>query len=217
MRSAALWESYDENHRAAAVSAVADIVRACRDAEKGYSRAAQDVRDPKVAEQGHASLEGIGRGMPMHFFQRQRNVFQGGQMREQIESLEHNANRAAVAEQGRFVESEAETRKALALSHQQDPSLWCELAFLYWTSGQLDRMRSFMSELLVAHPNFGLARFLGVGRSFAFLAQNIYGGVEVAFGFDERFLAIHQTGTGCFAEFGDGGGSNFRHVERVDS
>jgi len=62
--------------------------------------------------------------------------------------------------QGRFTEAEAEDREALTLSHQRDPSIWCELAFLYWTSGQLDRMRSFMTELLVAHPNFGLARYL---------------------------------------------------------
>src|SRR5262245_25421048 len=62
--------------------------------------------------------------------------------------------------QGRFDEAEAESREALTLSHQRDPSIWCELAFLYWTAGRLDRMRSFMSELLVAHPNFGLARYL---------------------------------------------------------
>jgi tetratricopeptide (TPR) repeat protein len=62
--------------------------------------------------------------------------------------------------QGRFAEAEAEDREALSLSHQRDPSIWCELAFLYWTSGQLERMRSFMNELLVAHPNFGLARYL---------------------------------------------------------
>jgi tetratricopeptide (TPR) repeat protein len=62
--------------------------------------------------------------------------------------------------QGRFAEAEAEDRDALTLSHQADPSIWCELAFLYWTSGQLGRMRSFMGELLVAYPNFGLARYL---------------------------------------------------------
>jgi tetratricopeptide (TPR) repeat protein len=61
---------------------------------------------------------------------------------------------------GRFEEAEAEDREALTLSHRADPQIWCELAFLYWTSGRLDRMQEFMRELLVAYPNFGLTRFL---------------------------------------------------------
>lgn len=61
---------------------------------------------------------------------------------------------------GRFADAEAEDRRALALSHQTDPSIWCELAFLYWTSGRLDRMGELMDDLLVAYPNFGFTRFL---------------------------------------------------------
>ena len=61
---------------------------------------------------------------------------------------------------GRFADAEAEDRRALALSHQTDLSIWCELAFLYWTSGRLDRMGELMDDLLVAYPNFGFTRFL---------------------------------------------------------
>jgi tetratricopeptide (TPR) repeat protein len=61
---------------------------------------------------------------------------------------------------GVFLEAEQEDRQALTLSHQTDPQIWCELAFLYWTSGRLDRMREFMNDLLVAYPNYGLTRFL---------------------------------------------------------
>lgn len=61
---------------------------------------------------------------------------------------------------GRFSDAEAEDRQALSLSHQTDPSFWCEMAFLYWTSGRLDRMGELMKELLVAYPNFGFTRFL---------------------------------------------------------
>lgn len=61
---------------------------------------------------------------------------------------------------GKFADAEAEDRTAMRLSHQKDPSIWCEVAFLYWTSGQLGQMDGFMRELLVAHPNFGFTRFL---------------------------------------------------------
>ena len=61
---------------------------------------------------------------------------------------------------GRFDDAEAEGREALELSRQSDPAIWCELAFLYWTSGRLDRMEELMNQLLVAHPNFGLTRYL---------------------------------------------------------
>jgi serine/threonine protein kinase/Flp pilus assembly protein TadD len=61
---------------------------------------------------------------------------------------------------GKFPEAEMEDRQALTLSHQADPQMWCELAFLYWTAGQIDRLQTFMDDLLVAHPNFGLTRFL---------------------------------------------------------
>jgi tetratricopeptide (TPR) repeat protein len=61
---------------------------------------------------------------------------------------------------GRFADAEAEDRRAIALSYQRDPSYWCELAFLYWTYGHLDKMGGLMKELLVAHPNYGFTRFL---------------------------------------------------------
>jgi len=61
---------------------------------------------------------------------------------------------------GRFDEAEKEDLQALKLSHRQEPSIWCEVAFLYWTAGRLDRMSEFMDELLVAYPNFGFTRFL---------------------------------------------------------
>ena len=61
---------------------------------------------------------------------------------------------------GKFPEAEEEDRQALTLSHQADPQIWCELAFLYWTSERVDHMQELMKDLLVAHPNFGLTRFL---------------------------------------------------------
>ena len=61
---------------------------------------------------------------------------------------------------GRYSDAESADRRALVLSRQVEPSYWCELAFLHWTAGQLDRMDELMKELLVAHPNFGFTRFL---------------------------------------------------------
>jgi len=61
---------------------------------------------------------------------------------------------------GRFAEAERAAFRALDLAGRAHPSYWCEVAFIYWTSGQLDRMEEFMPELLVAHPNHGLSRFL---------------------------------------------------------
>ena len=61
---------------------------------------------------------------------------------------------------GEFPQAEEQDKQALLLSHQIDPQIWCELAFLYWTSGRIDRMQTLMTDLLVAYPNFGLARFL---------------------------------------------------------
>ena len=56
-----------------------------------------------------------------------------------------------------------------------------------------------------------LARgFLGGGGG-AFFAQNIHGGIDVALGFRQRLLAIHQACAGHFAELADVGGGNFRH------
>ncbi len=61
---------------------------------------------------------------------------------------------------GRFADAETAARRALDLTGRVNAGFWCELAFLYWTSGQLDRMEAFMRELLVAHPNYGLTRYL---------------------------------------------------------
>jgi tetratricopeptide (TPR) repeat protein len=61
---------------------------------------------------------------------------------------------------GKFPDAELEDRQALTLSHQTDPQIWCELAFLYWTAGRTDRLQPFMDELLLAYPNYGLTRFL---------------------------------------------------------
>jgi tetratricopeptide (TPR) repeat protein len=61
---------------------------------------------------------------------------------------------------GNFSDAETEDRQAMVISHQSVPLYWWELAFLYWTSGRLDRMRTLMNELLVAYPNFGFTRFL---------------------------------------------------------
>jgi tetratricopeptide (TPR) repeat protein len=61
---------------------------------------------------------------------------------------------------GEFRDAEFEEQQALTLSHQADPQIWCELAFLYWTSAQIERLQELMKDLLVAYPNFGLTRFL---------------------------------------------------------
>jgi len=44
--------------------------------------------------------------------------------------------------------------------------------------------------------------FLAGGRD-ALLAEDVHGDVENTIGFDERFFAIHQAGTGRFAELAD--------------
>ncbi len=61
---------------------------------------------------------------------------------------------------GEFRLAEAEDRRALELTHQNDPQVWCEIAFLYWTARQLDNMETDMRELLAMYPNFGFARYL---------------------------------------------------------
>ncbi|QOY88829.1 protein kinase domain-containing protein [Paludibaculum fermentans] len=61
---------------------------------------------------------------------------------------------------GRYRDAETHDRLALTLSRQKEPMVWCELAFLYWTSGRLDRMQQHLREQLVAFPNFGLTRYL---------------------------------------------------------
>jgi uncharacterized protein (TIGR02284 family) len=50
MRTAALFEKYDQNHRAAARSAIGDVIAVCREGELGYTEAAKDVRDPRLQE-----------------------------------------------------------------------------------------------------------------------------------------------------------------------
>ena len=61
---------------------------------------------------------------------------------------------------GRFKEAEEQDRLALNLTHQRDPNIWCELAFLYWTSGQVSKLHQHLQEQLKTFPNFPLTRFL---------------------------------------------------------
>jgi uncharacterized protein (TIGR02284 family) len=50
MRTDALFENYDLNHRAAARAAIGDVIAVCREGELGYAEAAKDVRDPHLKE-----------------------------------------------------------------------------------------------------------------------------------------------------------------------
>jgi len=61
---------------------------------------------------------------------------------------------------GRFREAEAHDKLALQLTHELDPNLWCELAFLYWTSGQLPKLKIHLEQQLRVFPNFATTRFL---------------------------------------------------------
>ncbi|MBZ5533987.1 MAG: protein kinase [Acidobacteriia bacterium] len=61
---------------------------------------------------------------------------------------------------GKFKEAEQHDQLALRLTHQRDPNIWCELAFLYWTSGQLSRFHQHMDEQLISFPNVNLTRYL---------------------------------------------------------
>lgn len=61
---------------------------------------------------------------------------------------------------GKFKEAEAEDTLALNLAHQRDPNAWSELAFLYWTEGDITRLHEHMQEQLRAYPNFELTRYL---------------------------------------------------------
>ena len=57
-------------------------------------------------------------------------------------------------------------------------------------------------------------RFFRGGNTSAF-AQNIHSGREIAFGFDQRFFAIHQACAGGFAQLADVGGGKFSHVSII--
>lgn len=61
---------------------------------------------------------------------------------------------------GKFAEAEEEDRNALRLTHSADPNIWCELAFLYWTSGQIPQLHKLLQEQLKIFPTHGLTRFL---------------------------------------------------------
>src|SRR5690349_15311219 len=50
MRTAALLEKYQHNDRAAARSAISDVIAICREGELGYTEAAKDVRAPALQE-----------------------------------------------------------------------------------------------------------------------------------------------------------------------
>jgi Tfp pilus assembly protein PilF/tRNA A-37 threonylcarbamoyl transferase component Bud32 len=61
---------------------------------------------------------------------------------------------------GRYKEAEQHDQLALRFTHQRDPNIWCELAFLYWTSGQVSKLHQHLQEQLKTFPNFPLTRFL---------------------------------------------------------
>lgn len=61
---------------------------------------------------------------------------------------------------GRFHEAEEQLDRAMELTHRQDANIWSELAFLYWTSGQTEKMRQHMAEQVIAFPNFAATRYL---------------------------------------------------------
>ncbi|HLJ28930.1 MAG TPA: protein kinase [Candidatus Angelobacter sp.] len=61
---------------------------------------------------------------------------------------------------GRFREAEEQDKSALSLTHQRDPNVWSELAFLYWTANQIQKFHQHMAEQLKAYPNFALTRYL---------------------------------------------------------
>ena len=72
---------------------------------------------------------------------------------------------------GRFKEAEQHDQLALRLTHQRDPNIWCELAFLYWTSGQVPKLHRHLQEQLKTFRNFALtqymyARLLKIERRF---------------------------------------------------
>jgi len=50
MRTAALIEKYHHNHRAAARSALGDVIAVCREGELGYAEAAKDVAVPALQD-----------------------------------------------------------------------------------------------------------------------------------------------------------------------
>jgi Tfp pilus assembly protein PilF/tRNA A-37 threonylcarbamoyl transferase component Bud32 len=61
---------------------------------------------------------------------------------------------------GRFKEAEEQDQMALTLTHQRDPNIWCELAFLYWTSGQISRLHEHLAQQLKTFPNFEMTPYL---------------------------------------------------------
>jgi len=61
---------------------------------------------------------------------------------------------------GRFREADQQLEKAMELTHRQDANVWSERAFLYWTSGQIGKMREHMAEQLISFPNFPATRYL---------------------------------------------------------
>src|SRR5262249_19669145 len=61
---------------------------------------------------------------------------------------------------GRFKEAEEQDKSALALTHKRNPNIWCELDFLYWTSGQLSKFHDDITDQLAAYPNVGFTQYL---------------------------------------------------------
>ena len=50
MRTSSLYTQFNSDHRAAAISAMADVIAVCREGELGYAEAAKDVQDPSLKE-----------------------------------------------------------------------------------------------------------------------------------------------------------------------
>src|SRR5712672_2201287 len=61
----------------------------------------------------------------------------------------------------------------------------------------------------------GFAAAFGGGSGGALLPENVHGGGHVAIGFGKRLFAIHHSRIGKFAQFANGGSSDFSHTERV--
>ena len=71
--------------------------------------------------------------------------------------------------------------------------------------------------MLHDHAFLGVPGGFRLGGGHAFLAQDVHSGVQIAAGFRERPLAVHQSGVGHFAQFSNGSSSNFSHKNCVES
>ena len=155
MKTEALWQTYSPNDREAVLSALRDILDACRDGAHGYGLAAQDVHDPRLKElfgiyaiQRRAFGEAIERqfvalgGVP-----RSHDTLGGKVHRKWLDvraSIDHGAAISMLAECERG-ENTARARYEHALSIPMPEKLrdllLNQLAEIRLTHDQLDRMR----------------------------------------------------------------------------